>query len=115
MLAAVASLGAAAAGDPARGREIALGRDANCVLCHELPGVRLAGNVGPSLAGIGSRLEAAQLRSRIEDPARLNPETVMPSYSKVEGLQRVAKEWQGKPVLTAEQIDDVVAYLGTLK
>jgi sulfur-oxidizing protein SoxX len=73
------------------------------------------GNVGPPLAGVGARLDAAALRTRIEDSTRLNPDTIMPSYHRVEGLERVAAEYRGKPVLTAQQVEDVVAYLGTLK
>ena len=102
-------------GTPARGREIVVGRDANCVLCHDVPGVRVAGNLGPPLAGVGARLDRAQLRQRIEDSTRLNPETIMPSYHRVEGLQRVAREHQGKPVLDAQEVEDVVSYLGSLK
>lgn len=104
-------------GDPARGREVMAGRDANCLLCHAVPetGVRFMGNIAPPLSGIGSRLSAAQLRLRVVDQSRLNPETVMPSYYRIEGLTRVASAYRGKPVLTARQIEDVVAFLQTLK
>lgn len=104
-------------GDPARGRDILAGRDANCLLCHAVPetGVRFMGNIAPSLSGVGARLSAAQLRLRIVNQSRLNPETVMPSYYKIEGLTRVAAAYRGKPVLSAAQIEDVVAYLQTLK
>ncbi len=108
---------AAAAGDPARGRTVVTGRDGNCLLCHAVPdtGVRFMGNIAPPLSGIGARLSAAQLRLRVVDQSRLNPETVMPSYYKVAGLTRVTSAYRGKPVLTAEQIEDVVAFLQTLK
>jgi sulfur-oxidizing protein SoxX len=102
-------------GDPTRGRELVIGRETNCVLCHDVPGVKNAGNLGPPLGGVGSRLDAAQLRLRIEDSTRLNPETIMPSYHRVEGLQRVARELQGKPILTAQEVEHVVSYLETLK
>lgn len=104
-------------GDPARGRAITLGRDANCVLCHAVPGpdVRFAGNLGPPLAGVGARLSAGQLRLRIVDSSRLNPETIMPAYHRVDGLRQVAKEFAGKPVLDAQSVEDVVAYLLTLR
>ena len=115
VLAVAVSMGAAAAGDPGRGREVVIGRESNCVLCHEVPGVRVFGNLGPALAGVGSRLDAVQLRTRIEDSTRVNPETIMPSYHRVEGLSRVAPEYRGKPALTAQQVEDVVAYLETLK
>jgi sulfur-oxidizing protein SoxX len=108
----------AAAGDPARGRELVLARtSANCVLCHAVPdpAVKFAGNVGPSLAGVGSRLTEAQLRLRVADNLRVNPATVMPSYYKVDGLDRVASAYHGMPVLTAQEVEDVVAWLSTLK
>lgn len=106
-----------AAGDPARGREVMAGREANCLLCHAVPetGIRFMGDIAPPLSGIGSRLSAGQLRLRIVDQSRLNADTVMPSYYRIEGLVRVAPAYRGKPVLTAQQIEDVVAYLQTLK
>lgn len=73
------------------------------------------GNIGPPLSGIGARLSAGQLRLRVVDQSRLNHDTVMPSYYRVEGLTRVAPAYQGKPVLTAAQIEDVVAFLQTLQ
>ena len=105
------------AGDPVKGREIVLSRgDANCLLCHAVPGAdRPAGNIAPSLAGIGSRLGAEELRAHINDQSRFNPDTVMPPYGRTEGLREVAPQYRGKPLLTAEQIDDVVAFLLTLK
>ena len=73
------------------------------------------GNIGPPLAGVGTRLNAGQLRLRIVDPTRLDPNAVMPAYHRTEGLDRVAEPHRGKPILTAEQIEDVIAYLLTLK
>ena len=107
-----------AAGDAARGKALVAARDpANCVLCHGVPdaSIPFAGDVGPPLAGIGARLSAAQLRLRVVDNVRVNPQTVMPSYYRVEGLARVASPFRGKPILTAPQVEDVVAYLGTLR
>lgn len=114
---AIAAPLVAVPGDPARGRAVVTGREANCLLCHALPetGARFMGNIAPSLSGIGARLTAAQLRLRIVDQSRLNPQTVMPPYYRIDGLQRVAPAWRGKPVLAAGQIEDVVAYLQTLK
>ena len=108
---------AAVSGDPLRGREVIAGRDANCLLCHAVPetGVRFMGNIAPPLSGVGARLSEGQLRLRVVDQSRLNPGTVMPSYYKVEGLVRVAPAFRGKPVLTEQQIEDVIAYLKTLK
>ncbi len=107
-----------ASGDAARGRALLISRDpANCLLCHGLsdPAVRFAGNLAPPLDGAGSRLTPAQLRLRVADSSRVNPETIMPAYYKTEGLRAVATAYQGRPVLTAQQVEDVVVYLSTLK
>ena len=106
----------AAAGDAARGREVFASRDVGrCVLCHAAPGIELAGNVGPSLAGIATRLTPGQIRLRIADITRVNPNSVMPTFHRVEGMVRVAPEYRGKPALDAQQVEDVVAWLETLK
>lgn len=107
----------AAPGDATRGREIAFGREANCLLCHATPDAdrRPVGNLGPPLAGVGARLTEGQLRLRVVDSRRLNPETIMPSYYRVTGLERVGAPWRGKPILSAQQVEDVVAYLLTLR
>lgn len=106
-----------AAGDVARGREVLLGRDGNCLLCHAAPetGVRIMGNLAPPLSGVGARLSAGQLRLRIVDSMRLNRDTIMPSYYRTDGFNRVAAAWRGKPILTAQQVEDTVAYLLTLR
>jgi len=106
----------AAAGDAKRGRALIVAREAaNCVLCHAVPDVRFAGDVGPTLAGVGKRLTPAQLRLRVADNLRVNPASVMPSYYRTEGLDRVAAAYAGRPILTAQEVEDVVAYLGTLQ
>ena len=104
-------------GDAARGKQVAVSRDSNCLLCHAVPdsGVRFMGNIGPPLTGVGARLSEGQLRLRVVDSMRLNRETVMPSYYRVDGLNRVGEAWRGKPVLTAQQVEDVVAYLLSLR
>ena len=101
----------------ARGREVVTGRDGNCLLCHAIPetGGRFMGNLGPSLNGIGARLNEAQLRLRLVDPQRLNPGSIMPAYARTAGLTQVGKAWRGKPILSAQQIEDVVAFLATLR
>lgn len=107
-----------AAGDANAGRALLLARDpANCVLCHALPEpeLRFAGDVGPALGGVGSRLSAAELRLLVVDASRRNPQTIMPSYYRVDGLTRVARQWRDKPILTARQVEDIVAYLATLR
>ena len=104
-------------GDASRGRDVMMGRDSNCLLCHAVPetGARFMGDLGPPLSGIGARLDSVQLRSRITDPQRLNPESIMPAYARTEGLTLVGRAFRDKPILSAEQIDDVVAYLATLR
>lgn len=104
-------------GDPQRGRLVVMSRDfGNCLLCHRvpIPEERFQGNIGPDLSGVAARLSAGQIRLRIVDSSRLNPQTIMPPYYRVEGLQRVAAAYLGKPVLTAEQVEDAVAFLLTL-
>jgi sulfur-oxidizing protein SoxX len=106
----------APAGDAARGRETFVSREGgHCVLCHSAPGVAQAGDVGPSLAGVASRLTAAQIRLRIADITRVNPQSVMPTFHRTEGLVRVAPQYAGKPVLSGQQVEDLVAWLGTLR
>ena len=108
---------AGARGDAARGREVVLGRESNCLLCHAVPdaGGQPAGNIAPPLAGTGARLSAGQLRLRIVDSTRVNPQTPMPAYYRVAGLTGVAAAYRGKPILSAQEVEDVVAYLVTLK
>lgn len=104
--------------DPARGRAIVLDRRLGlCLLCHSgpFPDEKFQGNLAPDLAGAGSRWSAGQLRLRLVDATRLNPDTIMPPYYRVDGLTRVGAGWHGKPILTAEEIEDVVAFLSTLK
>jgi sulfur-oxidizing protein SoxX len=117
LLAALLIPVAAWAGNAEKGRAIATARaEASCVLCHAIPGAQgPAGNIGPSLAGVGSRLQPEALKARIVDASRVNPKTVMPPYGRTEGLYQVAAPYRGKPLLTAEQIDDVVAFLLTLR
>jgi sulfur-oxidizing protein SoxX len=104
-------------GDPQRGRAIVINRQNTCILCHAGPFAeeRFQGDLAPSLAGAGSRWSEGQLRLRLVDASRLNPVTIMPSYYRVEGLERVGTAWRGKPILSADQIEDVVAYLVTLR
>ena len=109
---------AGAPGDPARGRAIVVDRQVGlCLLCHSgpFPEQRFQGDLGPDLGGVGARLSAGQIRLRIVDPARANPATLMPAYFKTEGLERVAPAFRGKTVLSAQQIEDVVAFLVTLR
>ena len=105
-------------GDAARGRAVVLNRQAGlCLLCHSgpFPEERFQGDIAPDMRGAGSRWSQGQLRLRIVDASRLNPATIMPIYYRTEGFTRVSPAWRGKPILTAEQIEDVVAYLVTLR
>jgi len=105
-------------GDAGRGQALIVARDAaNCTLCHAIsdPAIRFFGNLGPSLDGVGRRLSMAQLRLRVADNLRLNAATIMPSYYRIDGLDRVAGEYRGKPILTGQEVEDVIAYLATLK
>jgi sulfur-oxidizing protein SoxX len=107
-----------APGDPGRGRAIVADRQKGlCLLCHSgpFPDQRFQGDLAPDLRGVGSRLTEGQLRLRIVDSRKVNPATIMPPYHSTEGLTRVGRNWQGKPVLGAAEVEDVVAYLTTLK
>ena len=109
---------AATSGNAERGRAIVANRQVGlCLLCHSgpFPEERFQGNLAPSLAGAGARWTPAQLRLRIADNRRLNPDSLMPAFHRTAGLQRVGGAWQGRPVLDAQQVEDVVAFLGTLQ
>jgi sulfur-oxidizing protein SoxX len=104
-------------GDPVRGRIIAAGRRGNCLACHPMPIPEegFQGNIGPDLRGVGGRYEAGELRLRLVDATRINPDTIMPPFHRIQGLNRVKRALRGKPILTAQEIEDVLAYLLTLK
>ena len=105
-------------GDAGRGRQIVLDRRrGNCLICHQVPvqNEPFQGELGPDLAGIGNRLTAGQMRLRLVDQSRLNPQTLMPPYHRTHGLRRVPADQEGRPVLEAGEIEDIVAWLATLK
>lgn len=104
-------------GDPEMGRKIAIDRKkGNCLACHILPIPEQSfhGETGPDLHGIAKRYEVGELRLRVVDPKVINPDTLMPSFYRTEGLHRVMKKFQGKPILSAQEVEDVLAYLMTL-
>jgi len=104
-------------GDVARGRALVVERSSTCILCHSgpFPEQKFQGDLAPDLSGSGNRWSEGQLRLRLADASRLNAATIMPSYYRVDRLNRVGTLWRGKPVLSAEQIEDIVAYLVTLR
>jgi L-cysteine S-thiosulfotransferase len=106
-----------ARGDAARGRALAVERSSTCILCHSgpFPEQKFQGDLAPDLSGSGKRWSEGQLRLRLVDASRLNAETIMPAYYRIDGLNRVGSAWRGKPILSAEQIEDILAYLVTLR
>ena len=107
-----------APGDAARGRAIVVNRQQGlCLLCHSgpFPEEPSPGNLATDLGGAGTRWSEAQLRARIVDARRLDSNNLMPAFHATEGRQRVAAAWQGRPILNAQQVEDVVAFLRTLR
>ena len=107
-----------AKGDPARGRAIVANRQVGlCLLCHSgpFPEERFQGNLAPGLTSVGARYSEGQIRQRTVDSRKVNPQTIMPAYYESEGFVRVAPAYRGRTILSAEQIEDVVAYLTMLK
>ncbi|QDP24720.1 sulfur oxidation c-type cytochrome SoxX [Bradyrhizobium cosmicum] len=104
-------------GDAIRGRALVLARTTTCILCHSgpFPEARFQGDLAPDLAGTGNRWTASQLRLRLVDASRFNAETIMPSYYRYAGLLRVGRNFDGKPILSAAEIEDIVAFLATLR
>lgn len=105
-------------GDAARGRQIVIDRTkGNCLICHSAKTVDepFQGKLGPALDGVGRKLTAGQIRLRLIDQSRINGKTLMPPYYRMNGLNNVAPEYEGHPALNAQQIEDVVAWLATLK
>lgn len=106
------------AGDAENGRKVAINRkQGNCLACHTLPIPEQAfhGEVGPTLTGVANNLSEGEIRLRVANPKVLNPETIMPAYYRNTDFHRVLEKFQGKTILSAQQVEDVVAYLLTLK
>ena len=103
-------------GDARRGAEVFRAREqGHCVVCHAAAGISPAGNVGPVLDGIGTRLSAGQIRLRIVDITQVKPDATMPAFFRRDGLARVAAACAGKTMLDARQVEDLVAFLASLK
>ena len=106
------------AGDVANGRKLAINRkQGNCLACHvmPIPEQPFHGNAGPDLHGVASRFSEGEVRLRLVDPKIVNPDTFMPAFYRKDGFHRVMKKFQGKTMLSAQQIEDLVAYTMTLK
>ena len=106
------------AGDAAKGRKTAINRKkGNCLACHVMPVPEQAdhGEVGPPLSDVGGRLSAGEIRLRIVNPKIVNPDTIMPAFYRIHGLHRVQKKWKGKTIINAQDVEDIVAYMMTLK
>lgn len=105
-------------GNAARGRTIVASRQVGlCLLCHTgpFPEERFQGSLAPDLAGTGSRWTEGQLRLRVVDAQRLNPASIMPPYHRTDSLTQVGSVWRSQPILAAQQVEDVVAFLRTLQ
>ena len=106
------------AGDPVKGRKTTINRKkGNCLGCHVMPIPEQAdhGEVGPPLNGVGSRLSAAEMRLRIVNSKMINPDTIMPAFYHIDGFHRVQEKWKGKTIISAQDVEDIIAYLVTLK
>ena len=105
-------------GDPVNGRAVAIHRKkGNCLACHILPIPEQSfhGEIGPDLNGVAGRYDAGELRLRVVDSKVVNPDTIMPAYYRNDGLHRVLKDFEGKTLLSAQEVEDIIAYLQTLK
>jgi sulfur-oxidizing protein SoxX len=105
-------------GDPVKGREVAINRKkGNCLACHvmPIPEQSFHGEIGPDLTGVGSRYKIGELRLRVVDPKTLNPDTMMPAFYRKDGFHRVAKKFEGKTILGPQEVEDLLAYLMSLR
>ena len=107
------------AGDPQRGKLIVTDSNTgNCLACHQLPidGIEAYGTIGPPLEGVGARLSEGFIRLRVVDTRNINPMSIMPGFYRDPALiNRPAKKFEGRTFLTAQQVEDVIAYLVTLQ
>ena len=104
-------------GNIERGKKIFISRKVNCLSCHEAPIIeeKFQGNFGPSLGGVGSRYNKKELRLRVIDSKLINPDSIMPSYFKKINFPRTPAEFLNKTILSAQEVEDLVEYLYSLK
>lgn len=105
-------------GNAKRGRALAVDRrKGNCLACHAMPIPEHPshGDLGPDLAGVGAKFSVAELRLRLVDPAFLKADTIMPAYYKTDGRTQVLERFRDSPILSAQEVEDVLAYLQSLK
>lgn len=122
---AIAASLSGTAGNPAEGKVLMNKGAGNCIACHavsDLNDLPFHGEIGPMLDGAGERWTEAELRGIVANAKIMFPETMMPSFYRTDGFIRVGDAYTGKaaegalePLLTAQQVEDVVAYLLTLK
>ncbi len=107
------------AGDAGNGKKVFLNRKkGNCLACHVVSSLKdqpFHGQVGPPLDGTASRWSEGELRLRIVNSKLVNEDTIMPAFHRSDGLHRVLKKFKGKPVLSAQEVEDVLAYVMTMK
>ena len=104
-------------GNKEKGKKIFISRKVNCLSCHEAPIIeeKFQGNFGPSLSGIGSRYNKEELRLRVIDAKSINTDSIMPSYFKKIKFERTPKEFLNRTILSAQEVEDLVEYLYSLK
>ncbi len=105
-------------GDAKKGRALAINRKkGNCLACHAMPIPEqpFHGNIGTDLSGAGGRYSEGELRLRLVDSKVVNPDTIMPAFYKNTGFHRVLKKFKGKTILSAQEVEDIIAYVKTLK
>ena len=105
-------------GDAVKGRKLAINRKkGNCLACHAMPipEQQFHGETGPSLYGVGNRLSEGELRMQIVNSKVTNEDTMMPAFYRTFGYNSPLKKFVGKTILSTQEVEDIVAYLLTLK
>jgi sulfur-oxidizing protein SoxX len=107
------------AGDPVAGRSVFANRkQGNCLACHmndDLTEESFHGEVGPPMDGVADRWSQGEMRAIVTNSKKVFEDTIMPAFYIDSGYARPLEDFAGKSILTAQQVEDVVAYLMTLK